>query len=132
MSACLKSRTLRVTNLHWNERAVAAMIESKAAMDLPCFSACAVICAQASEDFGQTLGFDLRILLPTAPSHSVNADLRLDLWSLATPRCNSPQVIALIQSSWGLRALNHWITLASGVLLVISESTQVSSKYFIK
>jgi len=50
MSACLKSRTLRVTNLHWNARAVAATIESKAAMDLPFFSGCAVICAQTSLD----------------------------------------------------------------------------------
>ena len=42
---------LRVTNLHLRARAVAAMIESKAAMDLPCVSVCTVIGAQTSEAF---------------------------------------------------------------------------------
>ena len=49
MSAWAKSRTLRVTSLQSHARAVAAMIESKAAMDLPCASACTVICAQACD-----------------------------------------------------------------------------------
>ena len=51
MSAWAKSRTLRVTSLQSHACAVVAMIESRVVMDLPCASACAVICAQACDAF---------------------------------------------------------------------------------
>jgi hypothetical protein len=40
----------------------------------------------------------------SACSQAVNSSFRLDSASLLTPRCYSPQVIALIQISVGLRA----------------------------
>lgn len=79
------------------------MIDSKAAIDLPVVFACTVICAQTLNAFWSNA--KIRSSNPTSnrSSHSVNADLRLDFMSLATPRCHPPQVIALTQSSWGLR-----------------------------
>ena len=128
MPALAKSRTLRVTNLHSCARAVAAIIESKAVMHLPCVSASTVMCAQTSETFWSNARIRFSKLICSCCSHSVSSDRRLDSGILATPRCNSPQVIALMQSSWALRASNQLRTWPSGVLLTSSESTQVSRK----
>ena len=55
MSAWAKSRTLRVTSLQSHARAVAAMIESKTAMDLPCDLGRVGLAAHAMAEFNRVL-----------------------------------------------------------------------------
>lgn len=130
MPVLAKSRTLRVTRKQSCALAVAAMIESKAAIDLPCASALTVICAQTRATLVSKESIRFSKLVSSAWSHWLSSVRRLDSGSRVTPRCNSPKAMALVQSSCGFRASSQRRTCWSGVFLTASDSTQVSSRYF--
>jgi len=130
IGAFSKSRIFRVTSARLCSSAVAAMMESMAAIGLPLDSAVAHIWAQdpaVSWVNGRTLSSKP---VSICWSQVDNSFWRRELGSLATPRCSSARVIALMKSSFSILSCIQLRTAGSGDGLTSSDNKHVSRRDF--